>query len=399
MKRIALSTLSLALLGAAGAAHAQSSVTLYGLIDESIQYVHNANQANQNLTQLFAGNLQGNRFGLKGTEDLGGGLKAIFQLENGFNVNNGKMGTYNGNTKLFGRQAYVGLTGDSWGTVTAGRQYDPLVDMVQAITADNYFGSTFTTPGDVDNNDNDSRTNNAVKYVSPVWSGFQFEGMYAFGGVAGATGAGQTWSGAATYGFGPFSAAAGYLRMENGNTAASRGITPATPTGAWNSGVTSDGMFGISNVNGAYQSSKSVSIASAAGQYVTGPFTVNLRYSFAQYKPDAFSSFQNQEKFNVAGAFVGYQITPAAQLGLGYIYTHGSGDTSASYNQVSLGGDYTLSKRTDVYLIGAWQHASGHQRDAGTNGIIDAGASIGSYGNQSASSNQEMVSLGIRHKF
>ena len=80
MKRIALSTLSLALLGAAGAAHAQSSVTLYGLIDESIQYIHNANTANDNLWQLAAGNLQGSRWGMKGTEDLGGGLKAIFRL-------------------------------------------------------------------------------------------------------------------------------------------------------------------------------------------------------------------------------------------------------------------------------------------------------------------------------
>jgi predicted porin len=93
MKRIALSTLSLALLGAAGAAHAQSSVTLYGLIDDSIQYVHNSNLANDNLWQLAAGNLQGSRWGMKGTEDLGGGLKAIFQLESGFNPNNGKMGS------------------------------------------------------------------------------------------------------------------------------------------------------------------------------------------------------------------------------------------------------------------------------------------------------------------
>src|ERR1700758_387549 len=119
MKRIALSTLSLALLGATSAAHAQSSVTLYGLIDESFQWVHNANTANDNLYHLASGNLQGSRWGLKGTEDLGGGLKAIFQLENGFDPNTGKL---NQGGRLFGRQAYVGLTQDMYGTVTLGRQ-------------------------------------------------------------------------------------------------------------------------------------------------------------------------------------------------------------------------------------------------------------------------------------
>ncbi|ALP64939.1 MULTISPECIES: porin [Paraburkholderia] len=395
MKRIALSTLSLALLGAAGAAHAQSSVTLYGLIDDSIQYVHNANPANDNLWQLAAGNLQGSRWGVKGTEDLGGGLKAIFQLESGFNPNNGKMGSYGTGTKLFGRQAYVGVTHDAYGTFTVGRQYDPLVDLVQPLTADNYFGSTFTTPGDVDNNDNSSRTNNAIKYVSPVWSGFQFEGMYALGGVAGATGAGQSWAGAATWAGGPFSVAAGYFHMSNANTIAGR-------AGTWGTGVTSDGTFDGSNVNQFYSTAKAIDITSAAAQYVTGPFTFNIRYSFAQYKPDAFSGagFAEQEKFHVAGAYAGYQVTPAMLIGLGYIYTHAAGDTSANYHQVSLGGDYNLSKRTDLYLVGAYQHASGHQRDASNGGaIIDAGASVGSYGYQAGSSNQEIISLGIRHKF
>jgi predicted porin len=387
MKRIALSTLSLALLGAAGAAHAQSSVTLYGLIDDSIQYVHNADRSNNNLWHLADGNLQGGRWGLKGTEDLGGGLKAIFQLESGFNPNNGQMGQ---GSRLFGRQAYVGVTHDAYGTFTVGRQYDPLVDMVQPLTGDNYFGSTFTTPGDVDNNDNSSRTNNAIKYVSPVWSGFQFEGMYALGGVAGSTGAGQSWAGAATWSGGPFSVAAGYFRMDNGNTLASRST-------GWSAVATSGATFD-SQINSAYQTAKQVDITSAAAQYVTGPFTFNIRYSFAQYKPDAFSAFTEQEKFHVAGAYAGYQVTPAMLVGLGYIYTHGAGDTSASYHQVSLGGDYSLSKRTDLYLIGAYQHATGTQRvDAAT--TQEAGASVGSYGFNAAANHQEIISLGIRHKF
>uniref|UniRef100_E1TDL7 Porin Gram-negative type n=1 Tax=Burkholderia sp. (strain CCGE1003) TaxID=640512 RepID=E1TDL7_BURSG len=390
MKRIALSTLSLALLGATGVAHAQSSVTLYGLIDESIQFAHNtvdATGANKNQVGLVAGNLQGSRWGLKGTEDLGGGLKAIFQLENGFDPNNGRLGQ---GSRMFGRQAYVGLTGDQWGTVTLGRQYDPLVDLVQPLTADNYFGSTFTTPGDVDNNDNSSRTNNAVKYTSPVWGGFQFEGMYAFGGVAGQTGAGQTWSGAATYATGPFSIAAGYFRAENPHTAA--------PTrAAFGSSSTSDGTFD-NQINGAYAAAKSIGIASVAVQYVAGPFTANARYSNAQYKPDAQSGFGSTEKYNVAGAYLGYQATPALLVGVGYTYTKASGDASATYHQVSLGGDYNLSKRTDIYLVGAYQHASGDQR-AANGALVSAGAAVGSYSYNSASSSQEVVSLGIRHKF
>ena len=215
MKRIALSTLSLALLGAAGAAHAQSSVTLYGTIDTSITFVHNANAAGQNQWSVgnsSNGDLSGTRWGLKGQEDLGGGLKAIFQLENGFNPSTGALAQ---GGREFGRQAFVGLAADQYGTFTLGRQYDPLVDLVQGITADNYFGSTFATAGDVDNYDNSSRTNNAIKYVSPVFSGLQVEGMYAFGGVAGQTGSGQTWSAAAAYNNGPFSIAAGYFVADN----------------------------------------------------------------------------------------------------------------------------------------------------------------------------------------
>jgi predicted porin len=381
MKKFALSSLSLALLGAAGAAHAQSSVTLYGVLDDSIQYVNNINVSGSNKSSigLGAGNLQGNRWGLKGTEDLGGGLKAVFQLENGFNPNSGSMGSYNGSSKLFGRQAFVGLSSDQFGTVTIGRQYDPVVDLVQAVTADNYWGSTFTTPSDVDNNDNSSRTNNAIKYTSQTYAGFQFEAMYAFGGVAGSTGSGQTWSGAATYANGPFSVAAGYIRMDNADTLAGR-------NGGW--AGTSDGTF--NSINTPYVTAKSIGIASVGAQYVIGPVTAGLRYSNAQYKADGFSAFTSTERYNVGAGFVNYQLTPAALLGLGYTFTHGSGNgDSASYNQISLGGDYNLSKRTDVYLIGAYQRATG----------TGAVASVADYDDESASNSQAIVSLGIRHKF
>jgi predicted porin len=388
MKKIALSTLSLALLGAAGAAHAQSSVTLYGVIDQSITFVHNAD-GGQNLWSLgnsSGGDLAGTRWGLKGQEDLGGGLAAIFQLENGFDSSNGRL--LQGGRE-FGRQAFVGLTSQTYGTLTLGRQYDPVVDLVQAITADNYFGSSFATPGDVDNYDNSLRTNNAVKYTSPTYAGFQVEAMYAFGGVAGSTGSGQTWSLAAAYNNGPIGLAAGYFRADNPHTA------PGLRT-AWG-GTSSDGTFN-GPINLGYVSAKSMGIARAAAQYTVGPFTMGASYSNAQYKPDAFSAFGSTEKYNSGSGFFNYQATPALLLGLGYTYLKASGDTSATYHQVSLGADYSLSKRTDVYLVGAYQHASGNTGN-GTGGSTPASASVGSYGYVTDQNSQELVSLGLRHKF
>jgi len=86
-------------------AHAQSSVTLYGLIDAGITYTNN--QRGHSNWQETSGSVNGSRWGLRGAEDLGGGLKAIFTLENGFNINNGTLGQQ---SRMFGRQAYVGLS-------------------------------------------------------------------------------------------------------------------------------------------------------------------------------------------------------------------------------------------------------------------------------------------------
>ncbi len=393
MKRFALTSLSLALLGTAGAAHAQNSVTLYGVIDTGFTYVHNAN-GNEKLVGTSSGNLSGDRWGLKGQEDLGGGLKAIFQLENGFDVNTGKL---NQGGREFGRQAFVGLTADKYGTVTLGRQYDPLVDMVQGITGDNYWASIVGTPGDVDNYDNSSRVNNGVKYVSPNYAGLQFEGMYGFSNLAGTTGQGQTWSGAVAYNNGPLGLAAGYYYTSN----PSAGRTAAAGS-TWNS-PSSDSIFD-SPINNGYSSAHSIGIARAAAQYAIGPVTVGGSYSNAKYRPDGFSAFTSTQTYNVGSVFVNYQVTPAFLVGTGYTYEKASGDTGAHYNQVGIGADYTLSKRTDFYALGAYQKASGTQATYVTNGGVttrvtqSAQASIGSFGFAGTSS-QEMVIVGIRHKF
>ncbi|MGA7815976.1 porin, partial [Caballeronia sp.] len=119
-----------ALLGVlASAAHAQSSVTLYGLLDVGVTYTNSqvtVNGGHSNV-QLVSGPVDGSRWGLRGAEDLGGGLKAIFTLESGFNLNDGTL-AYNG--REFGRQAFVGLSSVDYGALTLGRQYDSMVDYV-----------------------------------------------------------------------------------------------------------------------------------------------------------------------------------------------------------------------------------------------------------------------------
>ncbi|MDR5740020.1 MULTISPECIES: porin [unclassified Caballeronia] len=388
MKKTRVAVVSLALLGAAGAANAQSSVTLYGVLDAGLTYVSRVDNGDGTGGHLFGmqnGNLSGNRWGMKGQEDLGGGLKAIFQLENGFDPGTGRL---NQGGREFGRQAFVGVTSNQFGTVTLGRQYDPSVDLVQGLTADNYWGAAFATPGDLDNYDNSLRVSNAVKYVSPVFGGFQFEGIYGFSNLAGATGQGKTWGGAVAYNNGPLGLAASYLYTDN--PSAGRNAT------TWNSPSSDSLTYTV--INNGYASAHSIGIARGAGQYVFGPFTVGASYSFAQYKPDAFSSFGSQEKFHVANGFVNFQLTPAALLGLGYTYTHGQGDTNATYHQVSIGADYAISKRTDVYAQGAYQHASGQQRQ--TDGTSAAAqASVADFGYAAGRNHQEIAIIGVRHKF
>jgi predicted porin len=370
-------------------AHAQSSVTLYGVLDAGIAYIHNAQGANgQNsstLVKFSSGNTYGDRWGLRGKEDLGGGLAAIFQLENGFNIGTGALGQGN---RLFGRKAIVGLASDSYGSVTLGRQYDPVVDLVQQFTQDAYFGGTFATPGDLDNYDNSLRVNNSVKYVSPVLAGFQVEALYAFGGVAGATGNGQTYSFGGAYSNGPFGFAAAYFHANGGSTL-SNGLR------TWTS--SSDSLFNTV-INAGFATANSIQIVRAAGQYVFGPFTAGLSYSNTQYSGDGFSAFQSTAKFNSGAGFLNYRATPALLVGVGYNYTSLTGPASAHYNQVNAGADYALSKRTSLYALAGYQRASGNTLSS-AGALVSAQASIGSFGVNSGTNSQVLTIVGIRSRF
>ncbi len=97
-------------------AHAQSSVTLYGTLDAGLVYSNN--QSGHSNWQQGSGSVSNTYFGLRGSEDLGGGLHAIFTLEDGFNLNNGQ---FSESSAMFNRQAFVGLKSDQYGALTLER--------------------------------------------------------------------------------------------------------------------------------------------------------------------------------------------------------------------------------------------------------------------------------------
>ncbi|MDR5855478.1 porin [Caballeronia sp. LZ062] len=389
------SLLALAALGVfAGAAHAQSSVTLYGIIDAGFLYSNNSGGHKQ--YAMSSGNVQGSRWGLRGTEDLGGGLKALFVLENGFNVFNGQLAQ---GGDMFGRQAYVGLSTAQFGTVTLGRQYDSVVDFTGAFEVGSQWATYFGAhPGDLDNMNNSNRVNNAIKFTSANYAGFTFGGLYSLGGQAGQFNRNQIWSVGLGYSQGPLQLGAGYLNVKDpnysffGNNANSRTAT-ATPT-------TSN--FPNSRVYSGFASAHTQQVISAGAAYTFGAATVGATYSNTQFKDvgrdagaglNPFGYTGGSGKFHNAEVNFKYQLTPALLLGAAYDYTKGYGLSNAKYHQGMLGADYFLSKRTDVYVDGVYQHASGTDSTKAA-----AVASINGL-SPSSTSNQVAALVGIRHKF
>jgi predicted porin len=381
MKRLALPLFASLLAAASSQAFAQSAVTLYGVADEGITYGNNVGGGAQ--WAAASGTMSGSRFGLRGEEDLGSGLKALFNLENGYDLSTGKLGQ---GGRMFGRKAYVGISDARLGSVTLGRQYDPTVDLVQGITGDGVFGAFFTTPGDADNNDNSIRVNNSVKYTSPTLAGFTFEAMYGFGGTAGSFSSGNAIGAALAWSNGGLNIAGGYLFTKNDT------LANASSGGFINDGSLVTAGYGVAP--GSFQT------AHAAISYAFNKFTVGARYSNSQYKsytPTAV--FNDTEKFNVVSGYVAYQFTPSLMSAINYGYTKASGAQSANYNQISAGVDYFLSKRTDVYAIAGYTKANGSTLSADGTSVIAATANVGDYNNASSNSKQVLGVVGIRHKF
>jgi predicted porin len=389
-----LSSIALLFL-ANGAAHAASQVTLYGIIDDSV--IASTNSGGKHQYAMSAGGLSGNRWGLTGIEDLGDGYSALFRLENGFDTNTG---TLNQGGREFGRQAWVGLA-SPYGTIIAGRQLNPDVDMMSKFEFADVGGHFTAHPADLDNLNGSFRTNNALKFLSKDYAGFKFEALYSLGGVAGNVTQNQVWGLGGTYDQGPLQLGVTYTNARSANLSlVGASASVSSPLTAATNVYTSPVNSGLASAHG-YES------YAAGAAYKFGNSRLSAVYTNIRYEqlgdvgagPNPYG-YGGSAIFNDAEINYRYMMTPFWMIGAEYNFLMRSSINSstgsignARYHQFTLGTDYQLSKRTDAYVMATYQQASGTDSKKQT-----AVASINGL-TASSNSRQGLLMVGIRHRF
>lgn len=337
---------------AAGGAYAQSSVTLYGIADVGLEYVNKQPINGDSVFRMQSGNYSGSRFGLRGVEDLGGGLKAVFVLENGFNIDTGAQSD---SGRFFNRQAYVGLQG-AFGAVTLGRQnnlvYDFGIQFDPMAVASRY--SLGAMDGDLGGST--GRADNAIKYRG-TFGGLTASAIYSTGWnnngeIAGDRKAGTEYGVGLTYANGPFALGAVYDEKRGG--------------------------AGVSDQKGRK--------AAAAGSFAFGPAKAFLGYRYAK-STIGIAAPAPAARSDLYWGGLTYNITPAFALTGAAYYTNTKNSNNDPWLYV-LSGDYSLSKRTDAYLNVAYA------RNKGNNTF-----GVGGFGSAEAGANQTGATVGIRHRF
>ncbi|MEK6423620.1 MAG: porin [Burkholderia gladioli] len=330
-------------------AHAQSSVTLWGVADVSLRYLTNSNAKNDNRLYMTNGAITNSRFALKGTEDLGGGLKAIFNLESGFDLQSGA-----GSSRLFNRAAYVGLS-SQYGTVTLGRQktllFDLLADTFDPLTVGNYFENAWLPVA----LGAGLYADNAVKY-NGKFGGLSVGAMYSFGTdttstgangfsgqIPGHIGAGNMYGFSLGYAFGPLNLVAD-MQQNSDNSSHKQTIFHAGAVYA----------FSTLKLYAGYLRSKDDTgfVDSTLAQQAVVP---------------GIASLKGTGRID-DGPYAGlaWQATPTVTLTGAFYYDHGRNETVSTGvlgtgNRYAIVGvaEYALSKRTEIYGTVDFNKATG----------------------------------------
>jgi len=397
-------------------AHADG-VELYGIADISVATITNSVSPNANfgsgistkagvantVTQTFNGMLPGaiqaSRWGIKGSEDLGNGMKAIFQLESGIQLNNGALANSaqslidkkasngaifgsNGSTngELFSRQAWVGLSDAELGTIKFGKNYAFMYD-VYAVYDPVQFAALFSplgtsgTYGGGNGVSENLRQANSVKYTGKMGD-INYGAMYKFGNVAGSSSAQSAYGFNIGYDKGPFGIQAVYQGATDA-IAENTGGTVAAP-GLALTAMNTNAIL----VAAKYKFSSDLTGKASYQRYTKSAPSDLLVTSPGTYNNQTVASIANQStsaSVNISSFGGDYNITPKLNLALGYFVVNydAQGTTLAfTENYASALLDYSLSKRTDVYA-GFMNQTTG----------------------QAGITNQTTSAIGMRHKF
>lgn len=363
------SLIALAVLAASGAAMAQSSVTLFGVVDTGVSYVKGGGDNGTTNYGLHNGSNASSRLGVRGVEDLGGGLKAGFWLEGamGTDVGDGSgAGLSAGKGFQFGRRSTVSLMGN-FGEVRLGR--DEVVAYNKLSAYSNFsvigvggFRGWANSQGDA------IRQNNKITYLTPNFSGFTAGADYAFGEVAGKGQQGRYFGGFVAYNNGPLSVTLGADRKNN----------PVSGTGV-------DAGYNGSNVN--FVDGNKLDTIGLGASYDFGVAKVNGLFLQAKEKGAAVNTKLNSYALGVS-APVGGVGEVKAQYALYDLKNAAAGNGKA--HQLSLGYVHNLSKRTALYGTYSFlknKDAAAFKLGGTPDYSVDAGKSSNG------------VQVGIRHAF
>jgi len=355
MKKSPISLAILALAAAVGgAAQAQSNVQVYGLLDVGVENANNSSATGGSNTRVISGGMNTSRWGIRGTEDLGGGLKAVFNLEGGILMDTGAQ-----DGALFRRQAYVGLEG-AFGRVVVGRSFTSVYDMVIGYDPMGFAPFySWATSGPATGPSKYGFTtgyDNLIKYAG-TFGNLRVGANYAAGeqttGVADSAKMGATVS----YKFGPANVMATYER-NNGNTVAATGNRDENTV--WHVGANYEtGPLKFWAVLRDYNLT--------AGRAATADVEATTTWGGVAYKPN--------EVTTITGAVYHVDVKNVAA------------NTDADPTMYVLRYRYALSKRTDVHISGAYAKAkhgqlTGLSRD-------DAGFA----------NSQRGITVGMQHRF
>jgi len=359
LKKIALAAALAA--GLAGMAQAQSSVTVFGVVDMAI--TNTSASGNGSLTQLSTDQNTSSRLGLRGTEDLGGGLKASFWLEAAITPDSGVGGSTSVDNKAsvnpggltFARRSTVELSG-SMGEIRLGRDYTPTFTSLTVAHhpfGTNGVGNSGQLFYPVAFGGTTARTNvrasNGINYFSPKFNGFQLNAMYAMGEQPSTAGATQN----------------------DGNYAGARL------------------SYGNGPLNLAYASGKT---NYATGDYTQSNFAANYQFGAAKLM---FLSGENKvgaakTTSNMVG--VQYKLSSAGEVRAGYTQLKANGYAASvgDANQIAVGYVHNLSRRTALYTT----YSTVENKGAGKQFAVGAGQAVVTPGGKSTG-----LDLGIRHTF